>query len=223
MSVTMTESRPQVRCGNHSTPTYHSSVAEVRACFAGTLPAALPKSVENHPVVIHTADAPTDKQVSFLLSLLAARNMDNGDPEHAEKSIRRLTRLQVSRLIDDTKNIEVPAVIKVGKSVKVDVPSGRYALTGTDGVVKFYKVDCPTEGRWAGRTFVNAQASDELYPIRNAAERSRILSAIAFDPKAAMMLYGTELGSCGHCGRTLTDEDSRARGIGPVCAAKLGY
>ena len=39
-----------------------------------------------------------------------------------------------------------------------DVPAGRYALVAEDGVVKFYVVDRPTEGKWAGRTFVSAQA-----------------------------------------------------------------
>ncbi|MES2342166.1 MAG: DUF6011 domain-containing protein [Pseudomonadota bacterium] len=28
------------------------------------------------------------------------------------------------------------------------------------------------------------------------------------------------MGECGRCGRTLTDEASRAAGIGPVCASK---
>jgi len=34
-------------------------------------------------------------------------------------------------------------------------------------------------------------------------------------------LYGTELGECGVCGRTLTDEKSRAYGIGPVCRERF--
>ena len=33
----------------------------------------------------------------------------------------------------------------------------------------------------------------------------------------------TLAGSCGHCGRTLTNEESRARGIGPICAGKMGW
>jgi hypothetical protein len=88
--------------------------------------------------------------------------------------------------------------------------------------VKFYRVDRPTEGRWAGRTFVKVQASDDLHPVRGTAARA-VLEAIAVDPKAAMLRYGLELGHCGKCGRTLTDEDSRAAGIGPVCASKLGW
>jgi hypothetical protein len=36
----------------------------------------------------------------------------------------------------------------------------------------------------------------------------------------AHILYGQEIGSCGLCGRSLTDEASRARGLGSDCASK---
>jgi hypothetical protein len=67
------------------------------------------------------------------------------------------------------------------------------------------------------------QASDELYPVRNKIARDEILNLIAANPKEAMLRYGKELGHCGHCGRTLTDETSRSLGIGPVCRGKLGW
>jgi hypothetical protein len=38
----------------------------------------------------------------------------------------------------------------------------------------------------------------------------------------AMAAYGREIGRCGRCHRTLTDEDSRAAGLGPDCASKMG-
>lgn len=102
------------------------------------------------------------------------------------------------------------------------VPSGRYAIE-REGTLKFYKVDRPTEGRWAGKTFVSVQASDELHSVRSYTERRAILVEIAKDSQAAMERYGRELGRCGHCGRTLTNEESRARGIGPVCAQRMGW
>ncbi len=102
-----------------------------------------------------------------------------------------------------------------------DVPAGRYAIRGTDGVVKFYRVDRPTEGKWAGRTFVSVQAGDEFHPVRNHSQRVGILAGILVDPRAATVLYGRELGVCGVCSRTLTDESSRAAGIGPVCASRF--
>jgi hypothetical protein len=100
------------------------------------------------------------------------------------------------------------------------VAPGRYALL-RDGVVKFYRVtEGKAGGRWAGRTFISAQASDDTFPIRNPQQRAEILAEIAKDPEAALCLYGRELGVCGDCGRTLTDETSREIGRGPVCRAK---
>jgi len=100
------------------------------------------------------------------------------------------------------------------------VPAGRYALRRGSSV-KFYVVDRPETGRWAGFTFVSVQASDDLHRIRNRAERMTILSAISLDPAAASRLYGQELGRCGVCNRTLTDPESIANGIGPVCAGRF--
>jgi hypothetical protein len=115
------------------------------------------------------------------------------------------------------------SVVGYGKGGKpLPFPPGRYAIL-VDGVTKFYKVDYPTEGRWAGFVFVKVQASDDLHPIRNSAERTRILDEIAKDPREAMLRYGRELGACGHCGRTLTDEESRAYGIGPICRQKVSF
>lgn len=43
---------------------------------------------------------------------------------------------------------------------------------------------------------------------------------VASDPKAAAIAYGREFGQCSCCGRELSDPESIALGIGPVCAAK---
>lgn len=106
--------------------------------------------------------------------------------------------------------------------LELPFPSGRYAVV-EDGVVKFYKVDLVTEGKWSGHVFVKVQASDDLFAVRSPSARKEILDAIAEDPESAMLMYGQELGKCGHCGRTLTDEDSRAAGIGPVCRRKVSF
>lgn len=108
----------------------------------------------------------------------------------------------------------------VAATSKEEAPAGRYALRGEDGVVKFYRIDKPTKGKWAGWTFLKVQASDDLYPVRNKAEKARIIAAIEADVEGAERLYGQELGKCARCGRTLTDETSRAYGIGPDCRAK---
>lgn len=109
---------------------------------------------------------------------------------------------------------------KAAEAPKNNVPAGRYAVENEDGELRFYKVDQPTEGRWAGYTFLKVMASDTEYPVKGAAKHA-IIAKIAVDARAAMVRYGQEIGKCGHCNRTLTDEASRAAGIGPICAEKM--
>jgi hypothetical protein len=106
-------------------------------------------------------------------------------------------------------------------TVKAPVPAGRYAIDYGNGVVKFFKVDVPVKGKWTGYTFVKRVAGDDEWPVRDYGQRSSILQIIGEDVLKASKLYGTEIGACGVCGRTLTDPESRAAGIGPVCAAKF--
>lgn len=110
---------------------------------------------------------------------------------------------------------------RVGR-IDIVVPPGHYALEINDEV-KFFKVDRPTTGRWAGRTFVMLQVSDDYYPVKNYSSRDDILARIGRDPQSAMLLYGQKIGRCGHCGRTLTNKKSRQLGIGPICRTKMGW
>lgn len=178
----------------------------------------------------------TDKQRAFLSSLLNERNLSgekiNAEPNSDEykamlkgihAQIHDLSKRAASKWIE--KLLTLPKLEQTTHSstrVWPNVDAGRYALE-TDQGIKFYRVSRPTEGRWAGFTFVDIQASDELHPIRNKDQRKSILEQIEVDPKGAMLRYGQLIGACGHCGRTLTDETSRQLGIGPICRGKLGW
>lgn len=47
------------------------------------------------------------------------------------------------------------------------------------------------------------------------------LRKIAESPEQAAVRYGAQTGSCSICGRELTDPESVARGIGPICAGNF--
>jgi len=49
------------------------------------------------------------------------------------------------------------------------------------------------------------------------------VEAIARDPKAAAIAHGQRTGTCSVCGAELTNGESIARGIGPVCAERFGW
>ena len=104
----------------------------------------------------------------------------------------------------------------------VDVPAGHYAIPSTgDNDLAFYRVDRPTEGDYAGRTFVKLVVGG--HPDRNVPRShvAGILARIAADPEAGPR-YGQTIGRCCVCNRHLTDDESRAAGIGPDCAKRGG-
>lgn len=104
-------------------------------------------------------------------------------------------------------------------------PSGKavgyFAINMPDGMggapVKFYRVTRVTNGR----TFLDAQASDDYHGVRTAQANELVLGRILADPAKAAQLYASSLGRFYRCGRTLTDETSRSVGMGPECRSKL--
>lgn len=126
-----------------------------------------------------------------------------------------ITRLVAVRDAQKVFEAEQPPESRPAGQSYPDVEAGRYALA-TDGVVHFYQVQRPTEGKYVGRTFLQEQHSDSHTRVMGPAAAS-VLRRIEADPKAATILYGQELGVCGKCGRTLTSE-WRREGIGPICS-----
>jgi len=97
----------------------------------------------------------------------------------------------------------------------------RFAITMDDSL-HFFEASLPQKGKWAGSLFLHEQAGDMFYRVRGWDRELAILTALGADVVAAVATYGQEIGDCGICGRTLTDEESRDRGIGPVCLRKMG-
>jgi hypothetical protein len=101
-----------------------------------------------------------------------------------------------------------------------EIAAGYYAVESATGNndLDFYRVDRPTEGRWAGRTFVKRIiGGNPDIQVRGAEARNALNRILAAGPDDAKKKYGQEIGQCGECNRHLTDETSRELGIGPVC------
>lgn len=107
---------------------------------------------------------------------------------------------------------------------ELQVPPGRYAVENKQGELRFYIVRENNHPRFKKYRKVFVQASDNEHFIKDRFAKQSILEAIlAAGIEIATLRYGLELGVCGVCGRTLTDEDSRALGIGPICREKTGW
>lgn len=125
--------------------------------------------------------------------------------------------------VDGGKTIELGFVQVSDKKV----PQGKYALdtSANDKFandVTFFNLFCfrpnPGETAYSLKMYV----SDDLVKFGNNLQKE-VLAAIAADPAAASSLYGRHKTRCGVCNRKLTNDESRDRGIGPVCFARMGW
>lgn len=124
--------------------------------------------------------------------------------------------------LDGGKKMELGFVGVNGK----EVPQGKYALdTSADerhvNDVEFFNLYV-AHGADGPFYSLKMYVSDDLVKLPNARQRE-VLERIAEDPAAASAMYGAHRTRCGVCNRKLTNDDSRARGIGPVCADRLGW
>jgi hypothetical protein len=224
------------------------TVAQVKACYEGARDAhPMPaKFIESglKEVTEEPMSPPSAKQVNYLLSLQAERMMPDGMKALSEAEAWLLEKPDVSARISALKFMQKKEKAKIDNWP--EVPAGRYALydAGPDDVPgaysyvdrqdlvkpsygqwRFYQVDKPNEGRWNGYTFVKILiGAPGAYRKENldADRRVSIMRRIEEDPQKAMIDYGQQSGVCGRCSSPLTDPESLARGIGPICAGKMG-
>lgn len=75
------------------------------------------------------------------------------------------------------------------------------------------------QGTYLGKVLVGS-----FTPSRDCNDQTKadVLAAMA-DPLASAVAYGKKYGRCAVCHRELTDPESIERGIGPVCATRMGW
>jgi Family of unknown function (DUF6011) len=174
----------------------------------------------------------TTKQRNYLLDLIRKKQIKEGQEGKLDllmKSLRisedpeefGLSKAKASELIEwFRKQPDKP----LGSDTSTgDVPDGYYALRGVEGHkndISFFRLRSPGPmSNWHGRQFVDQVVGHgKRYPVKEKATRDKIYNLIREQGiNEARQLYGQEIGQCGRCGRELTDDTSRARGIGPDC------
>lgn len=170
-----------------------------------------------------TGNKVSERQLDYIRDLRAQAGLDREFPPEGAPGLSSTASQMIAVL---KAHIAEHGRVKVTKSA-ISFPPGRYAVM-TDGIVNsinsinFYKVDAPTEGKWAGRVFVKHIVSEAEFPVRGT-QAKKILDKIAAGPEEAAARFGHEFKRCGLCFKALTNDDSRKRGIGPKCAAKVGW
>lgn len=186
-----------MRCGNCKNN--HDSVADVRTCYGTRASAPYPPrvAVGASPAPLPTSYREPATIASVIAHSTAPRELDfQGVP--------------------------------VGTRDKI----GHYAVD-LDGDLRFLRVDKPTSGKWAGWVFVKHEVSEKAYPVASvrptgqvswrAPALSQHVRAVVENPQAAALLYGEKFTRCGLCNVRLTDPNSIAARIGPICAGKVGW
>jgi hypothetical protein len=161
----------------------------------------------------------TEKQVAFIKRLESERQI-TAEAEAVLKISRRLWKMK--QFGKDAASTVIDALlacpkIEQGKSASEPPPEGMHKVEGV-----IYKVQRAVHGSgnlYAKRLIVDITdhtASFEYAPgaIKQLSEATKMTLDEA---KKFGVLYGT----CCVCGRTLTNEDSIAAGIGPVCARQF--
>lgn len=179
------------------------------------LSAPAPRRSNHYPI--------SDKQRSFIVSLLETRQVDFPVPDldsltggwggTASDLIDRLKELPVKEQPADPNAPDISGLV-----------AGYYGHEGSR-----YKIDRPTRGNWAGWLFFKT-GSDYHEQRRLGSVRPggvyqgkarETFEAILADPAAARFEYGRITNNCALCNRKLEDETSVSRGVGPICWGKL--
>lgn len=103
------------------------------------------------------------------------------------------------------------------------VPESKYALYDGQGKIIFYEVKTG-KGKWSHMQFVDrlvGHPGDWMrYPVKGKA-KADVLLDLDMNPKAAAVRFGKHFTVCACCGAPLSDPDSIAAGVGPVCATRF--
>lgn len=152
----------------------------------------------------------SEKQMAFITKLMSEKEV----PEVLSVAIGSLvlitpelvTKASASSMID--KLMALPS--KTQAKAKVNVEAGIYTLDNS-----IYKVQVsPTTGRSYAKVFTD----DGWVYSTGAINKMHKATPLTLEEAKA---YGKLYGVCVVCSRTLTDEESIANGIGPICAQKF--
>jgi hypothetical protein len=101
------------------------------------------------------------------------------------------------------------------------VPTGYYALPSATGNndLDFFVVH-ESRGVKVVSRVIGGKADKRLGGTQARDVTARLNALTDAEKREAMALFGREIGQCGMCGRHLTDETSRAHGLGSECRRK---
>lgn len=188
----------------------------------------------------------TDKQLGFIKDLATKRQYPSAGQTVIEASIlerindalgdKPLAKGEASMAIDyllSRPRVVAGVIAPATKETLADLPPCKYAVDADNGA----KVYVEVVERKGGRRYLNRLlgapgdwqrifmgAKDVTHwaaKVRAATYVDPVGGAHHAGPKAAAIRFSREFKCCSACGSPLSDPESEARGMGPICAAKF--
>lgn len=157
-------------------------------------------------------------------------NEINAELRALADAMRRGYRTQASRTPPKVEFAEVEAAFQRAKAAGVAFPVLRLgefefkpAGENSRNAGGIYVYTLKVMGVLPG-TYLGKVIGGQFLKSRDCTDKQQAeIVVIAKDPKAAAVAFGKRFGRCSVCNRTLTDPDSIANAIGPICARKFGF
>ena len=177
-------------------------------------------------------DGATEKQLAFIASLREQKALTDEQRIWLDRAVEAgFDKRRASVIIEKLLALPNAAPAKAEhEEPAADRPEdGFYALRNVPGhknEISFFRLRTGKHGRWEGFQFIDMVIGGEpgrREPVKGVG-RIKVYDCIAEQgADEARQLFGQEIGCCGRCGRTLTDDLSRERGIGPDCWGMMGF
>ena len=208
----------------------HETIDDYRSCFGARQEAQSAVSVmDNLTGQKTTINPPSDAQVKFAMDLLGQKQWPD---KITEDDLRGMERRQVSELINGLKAQPFKEGAQGPKSAKdqwPDIIASRYALCIDEAqdVWRFYEVSKPTRGKWVGYTFVvqliGSPGDYRKQRLGNQVSDGVLKAIMDVGVEKSVANFGLKSETCGICHSPLSNDESIKRGIGPICASKVGW
>ena len=186
---------------------------------------------EAHPAEAKWIDAAAARGFNFAVSMQQALGRWGALTDGQLAAVRRLIEQDAERAAQQSeRSVELGAAETIRAALARAVESGLKKPKLRCGPVRF---DWPRAGtKNPGCIYVVEPESDtylgKITPagvfeptFRCSEDQRRAVMDVAADPLSAAVSHGKQTGACACCGRELSDPESIARGIGPVCAEKF--
>lgn len=168
--------------------------------------------------------------------MAAVRRCVVSDQDRAEKrAAAEAERAQIAATapaVDDAPLAKIEAAFAAAKGAGIRYPKLRLdrfvfspaPASGKNAGAIYVKQECRAVGEVYEGAYLGKIAGGRFQRVRECdEEKAAAIVAAASDPEAAAVAYGKRYGLCAVCSRDLTNAESIERGIGPVCAKRMGW